>query len=406
MSLRALTPRIAWRYLCSRKSYSAVSAVSIVAVTGVAIATAAIICVLSVFNGFRSLLNQRLDTLASDVKVMPAAGKTFADADSIVDVISQIPGVEFAMPAVSDQALVISSSREMPVKLLGVRPEEYSRLTAIDSLIFDGATLAGDNNALISIGVASRLGIYASGSDMLLFAPKRIGRINMASPLSSFISDSVSVNGIFQTQQSDYDENLVICNIDLARDLFQYTTEASSVEIKAEKNTNPALLATSIQKVLGPEVIVKDKIMQQEMNFRMVSIEKWVTFLLLVFILIIASFNIISTMCMLVLEKESSLSIFSALGMKKRKISMTFWWESIYVSIGGGIAGVVLGIVLSLLQEKFGFIKINGNEDSLTLSAYPVVVEWIDILWALIPIFIIGFLTAYITKVFAGSRIT
>ena len=408
MSVRGLTPRLAWRYLRAPKSYSAVSAISIVAVTGVAVATAAIICVLSVFNGFRSILNNRLDSLAPDVVVTPATGKVFNDGDSLSMVIQNIAGVEEAMPSVSDNALVIAQSREMPVRLKGVVPQVYSRITSLDSIIFEGSSLSKEpeaKDAVISVGVASQLGIYNSGGDMLLFTPKRQGRINTANPMSSFMSDSVYVGGIFQAYQSEYDENTIITDIQRARDLFQYTTEATSIDIKAKPGVNIGKLAADISDILGSGYVVKDRIQQQEINFRMIEIEKWVTFLLLVFILIIASFNIISTMCMLVVEKESSLSILSALGMKKGSIGSTFWWESIYVSLGGGIAGIIIGVILCLLQQHFGFIKLNGNPETLTVSSYPVVVEWIDILWAMIPVIVIGLITAWITSAFTRSRI-
>ena len=407
MSMKGLTARIAWRYLRAPKSYSAVSAISVIAVTGVAVATAAIICVLSVFNGFRSLLNDRLDTLAPDIMVTPAAGKTFANGDSIADIVSSFNDVEIAMPVVSDNALLIAEAREMPVKLKGVNPALYSRITSIDSIIFEGNPLESHDNtgAVISIGVANRLGIYAAGGDLFVFTPKREGRINMANPMSSFLSDSLKVNGIFQAQQSDYDENTVYCDISVARDLLEYSDEATGIEILARHGTDIEKLSQQISERLGTQFVVKDRARQQEMNFRMVSIEKWITFLLLVFILIIASFNIISTMCMLILEKEQSLSIFSALGMRKSGIGATFWWEGLFVSMGGGIVGVALGLVLCLLQQHFGFIKLNGNSDALIMDAYPVVVEWIDILWAMLPVTVIGLITSFITSAFARSRL-
>lgn len=407
MSFSGLTARMAWRYLRAPKSYSAVSAISIVSVTGVAVATAAIICVLSVFNGFRNLLNERLDSLAPDIIVTPLEGKTFADGDSVASLVKGIDGVSLALPTVSDNALLIAQSREMPIKLKGVDFDLYRQLTSIDSLVFDGhptEELAA-TEAVVSVGVAQRLGIYTSGADMFVFAPKREGRINTANPLSSFLTDSLRVGGIFQAFQSEYDENTVICDIEVARNLFQYDTEASAVELKILPGRDAAKITAQVKDILGPSVEVKDRVMQQEMNFRMVSIEKWVTFLLLVFILVIASFNIITTMCMLVLEKEPSLSILSALGMKRARIGMTFWWESIYVSLGGGVIGVALGIILCILQQCFGFIKLSGDPGALTIRAYPVLVEPMDILWSLIPVVVIGLVTASIASAFARSRI-
>lgn len=407
MKLSALPARIAWRYLRAPKSHSAVSAISIVSVVGVAVATAAIICVLSVFNGFRGLLNDKLDTLAPDVLVTPAKGKTFANADSIAGIVADMPGVQEVMPAVVDNALAISESREMPVTLRGVDPEAYARITSVDSIIFEGAKMKDltPADAVVSVGTGQQLAIYATGGTLLLFAPRREGRVNLANPMSSFLTDSVSVAGIFQAMQSDYDSNTVICDITTARNLFQYTTEATQLEVKATPGADLPALASDIELSLGPNAVAKDRARQQQTNFRMVEIEKWVTFLLLIFILLIASFNIISTLCMLIIEKQHSMATLSALGMSRKSIGATFWWESMYVSMSGGIAGIIIGLALCLIQEHFGLIKLGGDPEAMIITAYPVAVEWSDVLIALAPVTIIGLAAASIASAFARSRI-
>ncbi len=407
MKLSALPARIAWRYLRAPKSHSAVSAISIVSVVGVAVATAAIICVLSVFNGFRGLLNDKLDTLAPDVLITPAKGKTFANADSIAGIVADMPSVEEVMPAVVDNALAISESREMPVTLRGVDPEAYARITSVDSIIFEGAKMKDltPADAVVSVGTGQQLAIYATGGTLLLFAPRREGRVNLANPMSSFLTDSVSVAGIFQAMQSDYDNNTVICDITTARNLFQYTTEATQLEVKATPGTDLPALASDIELSLGPNAVAKDRARQQQTNFRMVEIEKWVTFLLLIFILLIASFNIISTLCMLIIEKQHSMATLSALGMSRKSIGATFWWESMYVSMSGGIAGIITGLALCLIQEHFGLIKLGGDPEAMIITAYPVAVEWGDVLIALAPVTIIGLAAASIASAFARSRI-
>lgn len=334
MTFPSLPARMAWRYLRTPKSHSAVSAISIISVAGVAVATAAIICVLSVFNGFRGLLVEKLDILAPDVVVEPAAGKTFADADSVVGAISSLPGVKRAMASVTDNALAIIDGKEMPITLRGVYPEAYASYTAIDSIMAGGTPLASLSTAeaAASAGVARQLGIYEPGTQMFIFAPRREGRVNMANPMASFVTDSLEIADVFQAMQSDYDEKTVICDISAARRLFQYDTEATSVEVQAKPGTDPARLAQDIADALGDKAIVKDRFRQQDTNFRMVSVEKWITFLLLIFILVIASFNIISTLCMLIIEKQQSMTTLSALGMTRRDIGKTFWWESLFVT--------------------------------------------------------------------------
>lgn len=407
MKIGSLPARIAWRYLRAPKSHSAVSAISIISVVGVAIATAAIVCVLSVFNGFRGLLSDTLDLLAPDVLVTPATGKTFADADSLLNIINKIDGVGTAMPTVTDNALAIYNAKEMPITLRGVVPEIYSEITEIDSLFVNGEGIAGysPDDAAVSVGVAQQLGTGAGSEGLFLFAPRREGRVNLSNPMASFLTDSVSVRGIFQSLQSEYDENTVICDISTARELFQYTTEATAIEINTDPDADISGVASEINKALGEKAVVKDRFQQQETHFRMVNIEKWMTFLLLIFILMIASFNIISTLCMLIIEKQSSMATMSALGMNRRQIGKTFWWESIYVSLAGGIGGIIIGVALCLIQEKFGLIKLGGDPDILVVHAYPVIVEWSDLLVALIPVAVIGIITAWISAAFARSRV-
>ncbi len=407
-----LTAAIAWRYLLSKKSHGAVGTISTVSLCAMAVATAAIVCVLSVFNGFREVIAEKLDTLAPDVMVTPAKGKTFAEAEKLAARVAAMPGVETATPTLSDNALVICNSQEMPVKLKGVVPADYARVTEVRSLVdadlgrylADTVAPAGTIPATIAIGTASRLRAYP-GAGMLVFAPKRLGRVNLANPVSSFITDSLSVTGIYRSDQQEYDEDGVIVPIAEARKLLQYDTEASAIEIRLRPGQDGARAAAAIGDRLGPAYVVKDRVRQQEMNFRMISIEKWVSFLLLGFILIIASFNLISSLSMLVIEKEKAIGTFSALGLSRRRIGRIFAWESIYVSLAGGLAGIALGLTLCLLQQQCGLITVSGSPETTIVRAYPVKVLAGDVLATLVPVALIGIATAAITAAFAKSRI-
>lgn len=407
-----LTAAIAWRYLLSKKSHGAVGTISTVSLCAMAVATAAIVCVLSVFNGFREVIAEKLDTLAPDVMVTPAKGKTFAEAEKLAARVAAMPGVETATPTLSDNALVICNSQEMPVKLKGVVPADYARVTEVRSLVdadlgrylADTVAPAGTIPATIAIGTASRLRAYP-GAGMLVFAPKRLGRVNLANPVSSFITDSLSVTGIYRSDQQEYDEDGVIVPIAEARKLLQYDTVASAIEIRLRPGQDGARAAAAIGDRLGPAYVVKDRVRQQEMNFRMISIEKWVSFLLLGFILVIASFNLISSLSMLVIEKEKAIGTFSALGLSRRRIGRIFAWESIYVSLAGGLAGIALGLTLCLLQQHFGLITVSGSPETTIVRAYPVKVLAGDVMATLVPVTLIGIATAAITAAFAKSRI-
>lgn len=422
--LQALAPRIAWRYLWKKKSHGAVSAIAAVSVTGVAVATAAILCVLSVFNGFRSVLTESSSRIQPDVVVTPRAGKTILQGDSITEVIAKLPGVELAMPAVEDQALVIYGGQEMPVMLRGVDPTVFSRLTAIDSLIIAGSPMPEDALdhdppiGLISVGVGQRLKAYSPGdAPLFVFAPRREGRINPNNPLASFFTDSISVAGVFRSDQSDYDATTVYVPLDVARGLFQYDTEATSVQVKVRHGADLTSTAETIARAINgnsrlgesqaddSQYIIKDRRRLEEVSFRMVEIEKWVTALLLFFILVIASFNIISTMTMFVLEKRRSLAALRALGMPKRRIGAVFAWESRYVTLLGGIAGIILGTGLTLLQQYCGLIRISGGFHGESIP-YPVKMAWGDLWVVAAAVVVIGLLTSIIAASFARSRIS
>lgn len=404
MSKSGLGAAIAWRYLISKKSHSAVGAISVVSICGMAVATAAIICVLSVFNGFKGVIGNRVDSLSPDVLVTPEKGKTFANTDSVISILSGIRGIKKAIPALTDNALAIHDSREMPVTLKGIDIDEFRAITSLDSLIIDRSPYpSAPNRAILSIGAASRLSALP-GEEILIFTPRRIGRVNLANPANSFLSDSVENIAVFRSDQKEIDENMIIVDIDLARELLQYDSEASAIEIQAQSGTDLPCLVSEISAKLGPAFVVKDRLRQQEMNFRMINIEKWVTFLLLFFILVIASFNIISSLSMLVLEKEKSLSTLTALGFSKKGIGRIFFWESIYVAGIGGISGIILGLLLSLLQQNYGLITIQGDPESLAVVAYPVTVDPKDILITMIPIILIALATAAITSSFARTR--
>lgn len=400
---------IAWRYLISKKSHSAVGAISVVSISGMAVATAAIICVLSVFNGFRQTITDRLDNLTSDILVQPAKGKVFEDADSISAQIGSLPGVASATPVLGDNALAICNSQEMPVFLKGVTGFSTSKRT--DAAFLKSAIYKSDNPdsiggipAYLSIGAAAGLGARPD-SRILLFAPRREGRLNIANPAASFITDSVTATVIFQTNRSETDQNTIVTDIETVRELLQYDGEASSIEIETVKGANISSVISTLKKDLGAGFLVKDRLEQQEINFRMISIEKWITFLLLFCILVIASFNIISSLTMLVLDKEKSIGTLRALGFSRKGIGNIFFWQSIFVTALGGISGIILGVTLTLIQQTSGIIHLQGDPDSLLVAAYPVQLQAPDILVTLVPIFLIGLFTAILTSQFARSRI-
>ncbi len=410
--------RIAWRWLFGRKSHSAIGAIAAVAVAGVAVATAAMICVMAVFNGFHDLLQERLDRMSPDVAVLPLSGKTIADADSLAEALAALPGVALATPTLTEQALLLHDGRESPVTLKGVRVADYRRMTSLDSILLDGSVPleapapvdaetgeGGDAApASLSVGAAMRVGVGSVGARLTVFAPKRVGRVNLSNPLSSFMVDSLLCTSVFESQQSDLDDNTVVTDLERVRSLLMYDTEGSAVEVMAAPGTDPTSLAEAIRDATGGRWDVRDRARQRMAEFRMVNVEKWMSFLLLSFILVIASFNIISTVSMMVVDRQEVMRTLLALGMSRRRVGGVFAWESLLVTLCGGAAGMALGSLLCLAQQTWGLVRLNGDPSSLVVSAYPVHLMWGDLLATLLPLAAVGVICAMIGAGFARSR--
>lgn len=404
------TQRIALRHITTRPASSAVTMITAVAVCGVAVATAAIICVLSVFNGFREFLTDNNNRFIPDVEITPHKGKVFENSSDLLKRVAVIKGVASARESLTDNALVIYQGREMPITLKGVDTRKWRAAYCIDSVMIGESRFIspsqdnGVTEAALSIGVANRLRFYDPAEKILLFAPRRHGRYNPANPAMAFIADSLTVTGVYQTLRSEMDENMIISDISLARRLFSYDDCSSEIEVTADKGVSPSNLADRIREKLGKGYVVRDRMQQQQLNFRMVNIEKWVSALLLLFILLIASFNIISSMSMVILEKQNTFPVLRALGMTRRGVGNIYGWESLYVTMAGGASGVVLGVLLVWLQSRYGLIGFSGDIESMILRAYPVKLEITDILATIGAVGVIGGITAAVAASFARSR--
>ena len=389
----SLPLKIAWRYLVAKKGHQAVNIISIVAVCGVVVATAALICVLSVFNGFRGLIMGRLAMLDPQIAITATLGKTVIDADSVIDAVSAIPGVERAVPVIVDQALAIYAQNQMPVRLKGV-PDDYNTMNDMDSVIVDGEWRLQDQvsrYAVIGAGPAVRLIVRPEFLGMVrLYAPQRQGKVNIANPMGAFRQDSLFVSGIFQLQQNSYDADLMYVPLDMARELFDYDTQASQVEVKLAPGADEQQVMLSIEKALGNGYQVKNRLMQQREAYRLVNIEKWMAFLLLAFILIIATFNVISTLSLLIIEKDDSIATLRALGANDRQISRIFVLQGWLITLVGAVTGVVIGLILCLCQQQFGWLRLSGDPANMIISAYPVEVQWTDVLVTLALVAAVG----------------
>ena len=405
----SLPLKIAWRYLVAKKGHQAVNIISIVAVCGVVVATAALICVLSVFNGFRGLIMGRLAMLDPQIAITATVGKTVDDADSIISAVEDLPGVERAVPVIEDQALAIYAQLQMPVRLKGV-PDDYNTMNDMDSVIVDGEWKLRDQvsrYAVAGAGPAIRLMVRPDFLGMVrLYAPQRQGRVNIANPMGAFRQDSLFVSGIFQLQQNSYDADLIYVPLEMARGLFDYDTQATQIEVKLSPGASESQVMKAIGQAIGSGYQVKNRLMQQREAYRLVNIEKWMAFLLLAFILIIATFNVISTLSLLIIEKDSSIATLRALGANDSQISRIFVLQGWLISLVGAITGVIAGLILCLCQQQFGWLRLNGDPANMIISAYPVQVQGTDVLITLALVAAVGLLTSMVTALIMRHRLT
>jgi ABC-type lipoprotein release transport system permease subunit len=399
--------KIAIRYLFSKKTHNAVNVISIISMVGVAVATMAIVVVLSVFNGFADLSRAHMSMLDPEVKITSAEGKVIHNGDSLADVVSAINGVKVATPVLQERGLAISGSRQLPIVFKGITPD-YEQVTKIDTAIIDGAYVAElyeHKCALVSAGVAVNLSLHPDSEHLFsVYVPRRKGHINTANPALSFKGDSLLVSGVYQVNQPDYDNDFMFIPLETARKILEYSTEASAIEIKLADITQESAVIHDIKKQLGDGYEVKNRLQQQEASFHMIAIEKWITFLMLAFILVIASFNIISTLSMLVIEKHDNMKTMRALGASSTIVRRIFVYQGWLISFMGGALGIILGVVLAMAQQYGGFIKLSGDTSQLTIDAYPVKVIPSDLLIVIALVAVVGFITSRVTAIFVRTQ--
>lgn len=389
--------KIALRYLFSHKQHNAVNIISMISVGGVAVAAMAMVVVLSVFNGFAELSERQLSHLAPPLQITPAQGSTISNCDSVSDIVYGIEGVKAVEPIVAQQALAATQSVQIPVNIMGVS-SSFAKNARLDDVIIDGNATSDEiaNYAILSVGVAIDINLHREEIPAVdIFVPKREGRINTANPTASFRSDTFVPVGVYQVMQDTYDTDIVILPIDMVRrllDLDSVTAGALNVYTPTPEKVEKTLAAA-----LGDDFVVKTAIRQQEESFKMIAIEKWVTFLMLAFILIIASFNIVSTISILIIDKRPNMDILRAMGATPAMLRRIFVIQGWLISVAGGIIGIIIGLAMSLLQQYCGIIKLTATENAnLSIDVYPVAVDPTDILVVAAVILIIGSLTAFV----------
>lgn len=403
-----LAPRLALRYLFARKSHKVVNVISYISMAGVAIATMAIVVVLSVFNGFSDLARRHLAMIDPDAKVVPSAGKVMTAGDSLARVLEALPEVAAAMPVLQERALLVADDAQIPVIVKGIDPARAQQVLSMDSIIIDGiyspCGLAADSiaGAQISVGVAVSTGLRPSAYTFAdIYMPRRLGRINPANPAAAYRSMPVAVSGVFRVDQPEYDSEYILAPLGHVRALLEYDKdECTAIEVKAARGSGIPAMIKAVSQCLPEGFEVLDREQQQPDTYRMIAVEKWVTFLMLIFILLIASFNIISTLSLLAIEKRQNMATLRALGASRRTVTSVFIWLGWLITTEGAAAGTIAGLTLSLIQQHFGVIRLNADPSALTIDVYPVRVEWPDIAAVFAAVLITGLLIAQTARLF------
>lgn len=389
---------IARRYLFSKKSHNAINIISMVSVCGVVVATVALVCALSVYNGFNDLVAGMFGSFDPVLKITPRTGKVFDPASSRIQQVRQLPEIAYFGEVLQENALIRYRNNQAFATVKGV-DDTFEKLTRIDSILIDGKFILKDevtDYANIGVRLATLLGVKANYTSPLeIYVPKRNEKVNLTNPATSFNLEYAYIGGVYMTNQQVYDDGFMLIPLSLARSLFGYEKEVTAIELGLTDGADISSVKKQIKKILGSEFRVQDRYEQQAASFKMMQVEKWMTFLILCFILAIALFNIVGSLSMLIIEKQEDVRTLRNMGAGESLIRRIFLFEGWMISGFGALIGVVVGVVLCLLQQAFGFITFGDGNGAFIIDAYPVRVEIVDIVTVLITVLVIGFLAAW-----------
>ena len=400
---------IARRYLFSKKSHNAINVISAISVCGVALATLALICTLSVFNGFQDLVASFFTAFDPELKVTAVRGKVFDGQDPRMLALKQMPEVEVYSESLEDNAMVQYHGRQAMAVIKGVE-DNFDRLTPIDSILFGrGDLMLHDEVADYAIPGIQLLSSLGSGIRFLdpleVYAPKRGAKVNVANPSTAFVSGNLFSSGlVFAVNQEKYDASYILTSLAFARRLFQYDTEVSAVNLRLNPDADIDAVKKEVQERLGADFRVQDRYEQQADTYRIMRVEKLISYLFLTFILVIACFNVIGSLSMLIIDKREDVVTLRNLGASDSQIVRIFLFEGRMISFFGAFVGVALGLFLCWLQQAFGLIRL-GNSGSFVVDAYPVSVEAMDVLVVFVTVLLVGFLSVWYPVRYLSKRL-
>jgi lipoprotein-releasing system permease protein len=391
---------IANRYLLAKKSHNLINIITWISILGISVGSFALIVVLSAFNGLEKVISSMNNSLTPDLQIAAAKGKTIDLTAFPLGQLKDIQGVDYVIPTITEDALFRANDKQHIGQVKGVGVE-YQEIERLNEIVYgeNGLQLSDDEEhsfAVPGAGVAWYLGInaYNPYAMVRVYVPKR-GNASQMSLENSFNSDVLTVRSVFATEQ-EQDEKLVLVPFNWLSELLEYENKASNVELFTASNTNINKVKKDVKAVIGEDYTVKNQQEQQETLYRIMRSEKWAVYVILTFILILATFNVVGSLSMLMIDKRKDTEILKALGADNSLIQRIFMNEGLLISVAGGLIGLLLGIILVLLQQQFGFVKF-GTGGNYVVDAYPVLLKFKDVLLIFATILVVGCTSAFLT---------
>ena len=392
---------IANRYLLAKKSHNLINIITWISILGISVGSFALIVVLSAFNGLEKVISSMNNRLTPDLQIAAVKGKTIDLTAFPLGQLKDIQGVEYVVPTITEDALFRANDKQHIGQVKGVGLE-YQQIDRLNEVIFGGGDLVLSDEdehyfAVPGAGVAWYLGInaYNPYAMVRIYVPKR-GNASLMSLENSFNSDVVTVRSVFSTEQ-EQDEKLVLVPFDLLSELLEYEDKATNVEVFTTSNADINKVKKSVASIIGSDYSVKNQQEQQETLYKIMRSEKWAVYVILTFILILATFNVVGSLSMLMIDKRKDTEILKAMGADNSLIQRIFMNEGLLISVAGGIIGLLLGIILVLLQQQFGFVKFGTGGGNYVVDAYPVLLKMKDVLLIFATILVVGCTSAFLT---------
>ena len=402
---------IARRYLFSKKSTHAINVISLISVVGVSVATMALVVVLSGFNGFSDLLASFFTGFDPQLKIEPAKGKAVAADYPILTEIKKLPEIEVATECVEEQALAMYRNKQAMVTIKGVE-DNFDSLTNINDILYGDGKFelhaANLQYGILGIRLAQDLGTGVAWRNYLnIYAPQREGQYDASNPTEAFVEDSlISPGALFQVKQSKYDKGYIITSIDFARRIFSRQGEITSLELRLKADVDIDEAKARIKKITGNKFTVKDRYEQQADTFNIMRIEKLFAYAFLTFILMVACFNIIGSLSMLIIDKKDDVRTLRYLGATDKQINRIFLFEGRMISVFGAFIGILVGLLLCWLQQTYGLVSLGNRAGNFVVEAYPISVHPWDVILIFFTVIIVGWLAVWYPVRYMSKRLT